>query len=69
MLSNISKVERRSRFVIGSLIWVLYWFGFITGGAAHVLAVLAVIFIATAIMNFCPYYLIFQLFTDKDTLA
>ena len=66
MLSNLSKVERRVRFVAGSLIWLLYLSGSITGGPSHFLAVLGVIFIATAIMNYCPYYLIFELSTNKD---
>lgn len=66
MLSNLSKVERRVRFVTGSLIWALYLTGSITGGLSHFLAVLGVIFIATAIMNYCPYYLIFELSTNKN---
>ena len=66
MLSNLSKVERRVRFVIGGLIWALYLTGSISGGPSHFLAVLGVIFVATAVMNFCPYYLMFELSTGEN---
>lgn len=66
MLSNLSKVERRVRFVIGSLIWALYVTGSITGGLSHFLAVIGVIFVATAVMNFCPYYLMFEISTGEN---
>ena len=66
MLSNLSKVERRVRFVIGSLIWALYVTGSITGGLSHFLAVIGVIFVATAVMNFCPYYLMFEISTGES---
>ena len=69
MFSNLSKVERRTRLVTGSIIWALYLTGSITGGLSHFLAVLGIIFIATAIMNFCPYYLIFELSTDNNQQA
>lgn len=66
MVPNISKVERRFRFVIGCLIWGLYVTGSISGGLSHFLAVVGVIFIATAVMNYCPYYLMFEISTDKS---
>lgn len=67
MLSNMTKVERRTRFTVGIIIWALYLTGSIAGGLAHFLAVLGVIFIATAVMNYCPYYLLFELTSSKDT--
>ena len=66
MMSNLTKVERRVRFVTGSLIWLMYLTGSITGGLSHVLAVLGAVFIATAVMNFCPYYLMYDLSIGKN---
>ena len=69
MPSNISTVERRTRFLVGFIIWALYLTGSITGGLSHVLAVLGIIFIATGVMNYCPYYLMFEISTNKDSQA
>ena len=66
MLTNISKSERRIRFITGSLIWILYLTDSITGGPAHVLAVIGVILLSTAVINFCPYYLACNFSTNKD---
>ncbi len=66
MLPNISKAERRVRFVVGSLLWLLYVTGSISGGFSHFLAVLGVIYVTTAVMNYCPYYLMFEISTNKD---
>lgn len=67
MLTNISKFECRVRFITGSLIWVLYLTGSITGGVSHFLAVIGIILVSTSIMNFCPYYLICNFSTNKNS--
>ena len=67
--SNMSKFERRMRFITGTVIWLLYLSGSITGGVSHFMAVIGVVLISTAIMNFCPYYLVFEFSSNKKTLS
>ena len=61
MLTNISKFECQIRFITGSLIWVFYLTGSMTGNVFHFLAVIGVILVSTSIMRFCAYYLVFEL--------
>jgi len=67
MLTNMHEFDRKIRFVTGVLIWVLYLTGSITGGFAHFLAVIGVLFVTTSIMNFCPYYIICNYATKKNS--
>jgi len=67
MLTNMSKFDRKVRFVTGAMIWVLYLTESMVGGFAHFLAVVGVIFLSTSIMNYCPYYLVCNTSTNKDS--
>ena len=69
MLTNISKFERRFRLIAGSLIWLFYLTGTMTGGPAHFLAVIGVILLSTGVMNFCPYYLACDYSSNKEGSA
>lgn len=66
MLTNMSRLDRNVRFVIGVSIWALYLTEAMVGGVSHFLAVIGVIFISTSIMNFCPYYLVCNTSTNKN---
>lgn len=53
------------RILVAILIGVLYFIGQITGTVAIILMALAIIFIATSFMSFCPLYLPFGISTKK----
>lgn len=69
MLTNINKFERSVRSVTGVLISILYLTGSITGGPAHFLAVIGVILITTAIINYCPLYLAGNISSNENSRA
>lgn len=53
------------RILAAILIGILYFMGQITGTVAIILMAVAVIFIATSFMSFCPLYLPFGISTKK----
>ncbi len=65
MKKNIGKTDRIIRFSVAIVIAVLYFLGLIPGIAATILGVLAVIFIITSFISFCPLYLPFGISTRR----
>jgi hypothetical protein len=59
-------IDRVLRGVLAIVIVVLYFAGQITGTAAAILGVLALIFLATSITGFCPVYKVLGISTSKD---
>ncbi len=66
MKQNVGTIDRIIRIVAALAIGALYATGVISGTVAIVLGVLAVVFIATSFLGFCPLYLPFGLSTKKD---
>ncbi|RME92559.1 MAG: DUF2892 domain-containing protein [Candidatus Hydrogenedentota bacterium] len=65
MKANMGLADRIIRAVIAIAIGVLYFTKQITGTAAIVLGVLAVIFLLTSLVSFCPLYVPLKLSTKK----
>ena len=65
MLKNMGTPDRSLRIVIALAVGVLYFTGQISGIAAIILGVLAVIFLVTGFFGFCPLYAPFKLSTRK----
>ncbi len=65
MLKNMGTPDRSLRIVIALAVGVLYFTGQISGIAAIILGVLAVIFLVTSFFGFCPLYAPFNLSTRK----
>jgi hypothetical protein len=65
MKANMGTADKVVRILVAILIAVLYFMGQITGTAAIILLALAVIFVATSFMSFCPLYLPFGFSTKK----
>jgi drug/metabolite transporter superfamily protein YnfA len=63
MTKNLGSIDRILRIALGILFGVLYFTGVTTGTAGIVLAVLGGIFIATALISWCPIYAMFGLKT------
>ena len=66
MRLNMGRVDRITRSVLAVVVIILYFTGLISGTAAVILGVFAVIFIATSIIGVCPLYIPLGLSTNKE---
>jgi hypothetical protein len=66
MKKNMGTADRIIRIILVIVIGILYFTGQITGTAAIVLGIIAVIFILTSIVSFCPLYLPLKISTRKE---
>jgi hypothetical protein len=67
MIKNMGTVDKVVRVAVALLIAVLYFTGQITGLAAILLGVLAVVFLLTSAVGTCPLYLPFGISTRGKT--
>jgi hypothetical protein len=65
MKSNLGTTDRVLRVLVAVVIAVLYGTGVISGTIAIVLSILAVVFVLTSAINFCPLYTVFGISTRK----
>lgn len=65
MKKNMGMIDRVVRTVIAIAVGVLYYMNIIQGTLGIVLLVLAVVFLLTSIISFCPLYLPLKLSTRK----
>ncbi len=65
MKKNMGTADRVLRTVLAVAIAILYFAGQISGTAAVILGILAVIFLLTAAVGFCPLYAPFGISTMK----
>lgn len=63
---NMGTLDRIIRLLIAAVIVVLYFTGNISGLAAIILGILAVVFVATSLVSFCPLYIPLGLSTRKQ---
>jgi glucose uptake protein GlcU len=68
MKKNMALADRIIRLVVAAVIAVLYFTETITGTLAIVLGIVAIIFVITAIFNFCPLYTLLGISTRKKSL-
>lgn len=61
----MGSLDRTVRIIVAALIAVLYFTGVIQGTWAIILSVLAVVFLLTSSVSFCPLYAIFGINTCK----
>ncbi|HSV97622.1 MAG TPA: DUF2892 domain-containing protein [Spirochaetota bacterium] len=66
MRKNMGTMDRILRVTVAIIIGVLYLAGHISGLAAIILGIIAIIFIATSIVSTCPLYVPFGISTKKD---
>ncbi|MCB0400366.1 MAG: DUF2892 domain-containing protein [Winogradskyella sp.] len=65
MKKNMGSLDKGIRIVIAIAIALLYYFNVIEGTLAYVLMALAIIFLLTSFISFCPLYLPFGWNTIK----
>jgi hypothetical protein len=67
MKKNLGSSDKIIRIVLAVIIAVLYFTNQITGMAALVLGIFAVVFLLTSLVSFCPLYAPFKLSTIKKS--
>lgn len=65
MKKNMGTTDKTLRIILAIVFAVLIYFDVITGTAAWVLGILAVVFVLTSLMGFCPLYVPIKLNTGK----
>ena len=65
MKRNMSNLDRIIRVIIAALFAYLYFGGIVTGVFGIILLVLAVVFLLTSIVGFCPLYALLKISTLK----
>ena len=65
MKHNMGTIDRVIRLIAVAIVAGLYFTGLISGIIAGILGILAVIFLVTSIIGFCPLYLPLKLSTKK----
>ncbi|MCU0238931.1 MAG: DUF2892 domain-containing protein [Pyrinomonadaceae bacterium] len=63
MKANMGTIDKGIRIAVAVLVGVLYFTGQISGITAIILGVLAVIFVLTSLISFCPLYFPFGIST------
>jgi len=65
MNKNMGTADRLIRTVLALVVLALYFTGQISGLAAIILGIFAVIFLLTSLISFCPLYVPLKLSTRK----
>ncbi|MGD1046576.1 MAG: DUF2892 domain-containing protein [Bacteroidota bacterium] len=65
MKKNMGSLDKVIRILAALVVLILYLVGQITGTAAIILGVFAVVFVATSLISFCPLYSMFKINTGK----
>lgn len=65
MKKNMGSLDKAIRIVIAAVIAILYFTNVISGTAAIILGILAIIFVITSFISFCPLYLPLKISTLK----
>ena len=65
MKKNMGSIDKIVRVLVAVVIGILYFTDQITGTAAIILGLFAVIFLLTSAIGFCPLYLPLKLSTIK----
>ena len=69
MPKNMGTVDRIIRILLAVVIAILFFTNQITGVAAIVLGIIAIIFVLTSLVSFCPLYLLFKINTGAKKKA
>jgi hypothetical protein len=65
MKKNMGTADKIIRIIIAAIIAALYFMGTISGTLGIVLLVLAIVFVLTSLIGFCPLYTLFGIKTCK----
>lgn len=69
MKANMGTIDRIMRILLAISIGIAWYVGLISGVLAIVLGSIAVIFVLTSLVSFCPLYLPFGLSTLRKSIS
>ena len=67
MKKNMGTIDRTIRVILAFAIAVLYFMNVISGTLAIVLLVIAVVFVLTSLIGYCPLYILLGISSRKRT--
>ncbi|MGB5287001.1 MAG: DUF2892 domain-containing protein [Ignavibacteriaceae bacterium] len=67
MKKNMGSMDRGVRIILALIVAILYFTNQITGVAAIVLGIFAIVFLLTSFMSFCPLYAPIKISTMKKS--
>jgi len=67
MKKNMGSMDKGIRIFLAVIIAILYFTNQITGVAAIVLGIFALVFLLTSLISFCPLYVPFKMSTLKKS--
>ena len=65
MVKNMGIADRVIRVLLAIVVGILYITGTISGTVAVILGIVAVVFLLTSVISFCPAYLPFKINTAR----
>ena len=65
MKKNMGSTDKVIRIILALVVAILYYTGVINGTVAIILGILAIVFVVTSFVGFCPLYFPFKLSTKK----
>jgi hypothetical protein len=66
MKANMGTIDRIIRTALAVLVGVLWYTGQISGTVAIILGILAIVFLLTSVVSFCPLYAPFRISTKTE---
>ena len=69
MKTNMGVADRIIRVLVAAVVAVLYLSGRLSPTAGVILGILAVVFLVTSVVGFCPLYFPFGISTKKKAAA
>lgn len=69
MKKNMGSIDKTIRIMVAIVIAILYFTNVISGTAAIILGIIAVAFVLTSLMSFCPLYFPFNINTTKKKIS
>lgn len=67
MKKNMGNTDRIIRIIIAAFFGYFFISGMVTGVAGIIMGILAVVFLLTSLIGFCPLYTVFRLNTNRDS--
>lgn len=66
MRANMRTVDRVLRTLVAIIVAILYFTDQTTGAVAAILGIVAVVFLLTSFMGYCPLYVPLKILTQKQ---
>jgi hypothetical protein len=66
MKKNMGMIDKVIRIIIAVVVGILFFTNVISGTLGIILMIIAIVFLLTSLISFCPLYLPFGIHTNKE---